>query len=217
MIAQHYRRFLVTGLPEDVLATTAVCPASGSDQRCPNNPEILLAGGASYRLATLSLCRRVLPAQQSLPQVADIKAERLANVLKREKVGFVLSDKPFLRLLVKRPFSLARCCNILLKASNSVLQNCQHQYLLRVKAKGPLISGKKLLRNENVRLKNSKRLFFRGGIGLSGALDPKRRPTLALIIRNLRFESFFRNHGKPPFYNKNQCSWRSRLRLTADG
>jgi hypothetical protein len=82
MIAQQYRRFLVTGLPEEVIATTAVYPASGSDQRCPNNPEILLAGGASYRLATLSLCRLFLPAQQSLPQVTDIETQRLANVLK---------------------------------------------------------------------------------------------------------------------------------------
>ena len=59
----------------------------------------LLADGPCYSLPTLSFRLFLfLPAQQSLAQVTDIETERLADVLKREKVRLVLGDKPFLRL-----------------------------------------------------------------------------------------------------------------------
>jgi hypothetical protein len=167
------------------------------------NP-MFLAGGAIRWLATsLSLQRFVFPAQQPLAKITDVKAERFADVRKGKKITLVIGNEPFFRFLVKCPFSLARRCDVFLETSDRVLQNGEHQYLLRVQAKGPLIGGKKLFRNENIRLKNRKCLFFRGGIGLTRALDPKRRTTLAMIIRNsIRSASpelFFRNHGKPPF------------------
>jgi hypothetical protein len=49
--------------------------ASDPNQQCSNRWTCRsLAGGAGYRWATLSFRRLFLPAQQSLPQVTDIKA-----------------------------------------------------------------------------------------------------------------------------------------------